>query len=42
MWVVELNIAGFKIRRLTRKRRTLLRPTASPVELWMRPSSSLG
>lgn len=38
MWAVELNIAGFRIRRLTRKRRHLLRPTASAVEMWMRPS----
>jgi hypothetical protein len=40
MWVVELNIAGFKIRRWTRKRRHLLRLSASPLELWLRPSSA--
>jgi hypothetical protein len=40
MWFVELNIAGFRVRRWTRKRRHLLRPAASPLELWMRPSGA--
>jgi hypothetical protein len=38
MWVVELKVAGFTVRRWTRKRRHLLRPGASPLEQWLRPS----
>jgi hypothetical protein len=40
MWVVELNIAGFRIRRWTRKRRHLLRPAPSALKLWARPTSA--
>jgi hypothetical protein len=40
MWIVELNIAGFRIRRWTRKRRHLLRLAPSPLELWARPSNA--
>lgn len=38
MWVVELNIAGLKIRRRTRRRRDLLRIPARPLTL--RPSGA--
>lgn len=38
MWLVELNIAGFRLRRAIRKRRHLLRLGASPLEVWTRPS----
>lgn len=31
MWVVELNIAGLKIRRRARKRRDLLGPIIGPL-----------
>ncbi len=41
MWIVELNVAGFRVRRWTRKRRQLLRPGASPLELWMRPTRAV-
>mgnify|MGYP007086240437 CR=1 FL=1 len=40
MWIVELKIAGFQVRRWARKRRSLLRLSASPLELWMRPSDA--
>ncbi len=40
MWIVEMNIAGFRFHRWTRRRRTLLLPSASPLELWMRPSDA--
>lgn len=40
MWNVELNIAGFRIVRWTRKRRHLLRPVASPLEVWVRRSGA--
>ncbi len=38
MWNVELNIAGIRVNRWARKRRHLLRPMASPLESWMKPS----
>lgn len=40
MWVVELNIVGFQIRRHVRKRRHLLRLGPSPAELRFRTSGA--
>jgi hypothetical protein len=40
MWVVELNIAGIKIRRRARKRRYLLGPGFMAPRALMRPSGA--
>jgi hypothetical protein len=40
MWVVELNIAGIKIRRRARKRRHLLGPAFMAPRALVRPSGA--
>lgn len=40
MWIVELNIAGIKIRRRARKRRHLLGPGFMAPRALMRPSGA--